>query len=682
MEQILLLPLVGKACILCNGTLTFYTLPELSPAFGGKIKQHECTWIGGLDSNLVEQDQNPNDGSVIIICLKSRLRLVRIGEQARTIRNIEVGNILDIQRRDDLACVADAISYSLLDVVNQRKIDLFPISSAPISPPPRAASPAPPSFDLADRPLARSSSLRNPNRPANLRTHDRQVSLGSPPRPIDRLRQESPRRPSSLGTSPTRSAPPSPGVDTEGNPLPDHPQRLPSPTKPAIPSSPLKPHIASPSPNEFLLTTGTSQDEPGVGMFVNLDGDVVRGTVDFTTYPESLLLDGSGIDPSNPPSPGDAPDEGYILAVVRRGQHKVIEYQRWDVGPGESQHVKGWLSLTASDTEDSNPPFAIGLRNAATSMTMNVPEIGSALGLRRLHLSSSTSTDDESDVKRSKDEDQLITQFANIKARVLLYTRDRVYWVVRNPIVVRLESQLRTSWSIAGGEFSVDRVKVQKVINSIRGQEATNEFEFLGFNYIRQQASLLLLIDLILCTIDGRLASKQDKQSTLEALIAGEIDPRTILSIIPILSEEVIEGPQGIWVPGGLRDTITSFRTTRDLASIPNDMDGPFANNLLQVVKDYLLVWRRKKGFGSVADEASVTYTIDASLLHLLLFLDADSPPGPARPSSLRAELNDVVDHGVECFPRAVELLEQYQRLYILSRLYQSRKQISQVLAT
>ena len=34
------------------------------------------------------------------------------------------------------------------------------------------------------------------------------------------------------------------------------------------------------------------------------------------------------------------------------------------------------------------------------------------------------------------------------------------------------------------------------------------------------------------------------------------------------------------------------------------------------------------------------------------------------------------------CFERAVELFEQHQRLYMLSRLYQSRKMVSQVLAT
>lgn len=701
-EQILLLPLVGKACILCNGTLTFYTLPELSPAFGGKIKQSDCTWIGGLDKNIIDEEQDPDDGSVIIICLKSKLRLIRIGEKARVIRDIELGGVLDVQRRDDLACVADPKSYSLLDVVNQRKIDLFPISSIPDIPS-RSASPAisPPPLDrpLArnsnrplernnDRPLARSVSARSPHRPPHLRGHERVASLGSQPKSPNFLAPDSPSPwpPRSASKSPPMSPIPSraesPAVDLDNKPLPTPPERMPSFTKPIATSTPLKPHITSPTPNEFLLTTGTSRDDPGVGMFVNLDGDVVRGTVDFASYPDSLILDGRGVDSSIPTTPGVTPDEGYILAIVRRDQQPVIEYQRWDVESGEARHAKGWLPLPNLDAQEDAPTVSVGLREAATGISLNVSEIGSALSLRRLPLGTPAKIDEEADAKRAKDEDQLISQFATIQARVLLHVRDRVCWVVRNPLVVRLESQLRASRTVTERSFNVHRDLVQKAVNTIRGQEATNEFEFLGFNYIRQQASLLLLIDLIQTTKEGVTAFEQDKRSTLEALIVGEIDPRIILSIVPVLSQEVVEGSQGIWIPGGLRDTIQAFKRTQDLDNVTQDVKGPFGDNLLQVIKEYLFVWRNKKGFGSVSDEAEVFHTVDAALLHLLLLLDKTSPRGPARLLSIRAELNDVVDHGVECFDRAVELLEQHKRLYILSRLYQNRKMIANVLAT
>src|SRR6202012_5536089 len=106
-KQILLLPEVGKACILCNGTLTFYTLPELSPAYAENIRQAGCTWIGGLDANLSGEERSSTGGTVIVICLRQRLRLIKIGKEARKIRDIELGGVSAIQRRADLACVAD-----------------------------------------------------------------------------------------------------------------------------------------------------------------------------------------------------------------------------------------------------------------------------------------------------------------------------------------------------------------------------------------------------------------------------------------------------------------------------------------------------------------------------------------------------------------------------------------------
>jgi hypothetical protein len=124
------------------------------------------------------------------------------------------------------------------------------------------------------------------------------------------------------------------------------------------------------------------------------------------------------------------------------------------------------------------------------------------------------------------------------------------------------------------------------------------------------------------------------------------------------------------------------LRDAMNSTELKPDTRGPYGDNLLQVIKRYLLVWRKKKGFGSVADESNVFKSVDAALLHVLLLLDQHSPRGPATGGSVRAELNDVVDKGVDCFDRAVELFEQFKRLYMLSRLYQSRKMTGLVLAT
>lgn len=87
-QQILLLPRVGKACILCNWTVTFYSLPELSPVFGTTLVKN-CSWIGGIDLNepLLDDGSAERSGGVtILLSLMRKIQVVRVGEDARAFK--------------------------------------------------------------------------------------------------------------------------------------------------------------------------------------------------------------------------------------------------------------------------------------------------------------------------------------------------------------------------------------------------------------------------------------------------------------------------------------------------------------------------------------------------------------------------------------------------------------------
>jgi hypothetical protein len=84
----LLLPAVSKACVLCNWTVTFYSLPELSPVF--EIAQiRSCNWIGGLDLNA-DRSGGGQDGRIpsvtVLLSLNRKMRVIRIGEEPRAIK--------------------------------------------------------------------------------------------------------------------------------------------------------------------------------------------------------------------------------------------------------------------------------------------------------------------------------------------------------------------------------------------------------------------------------------------------------------------------------------------------------------------------------------------------------------------------------------------------------------------
>jgi len=87
-QQILLLPRINKACILCNWTVTFYSLPELSPVFGN-TQVPNCNWIGGVDLNSAQSVSEPEPGVqsvTVLLSLNKRIRVVKIGEDARSLR--------------------------------------------------------------------------------------------------------------------------------------------------------------------------------------------------------------------------------------------------------------------------------------------------------------------------------------------------------------------------------------------------------------------------------------------------------------------------------------------------------------------------------------------------------------------------------------------------------------------
>ncbi|KAG8630411.1 hypothetical protein KVT40_002030 [Elsinoe batatas] len=688
-QQILLLPSVKKACVVCNGTYSFYTLPELSPAYGGKIKQGDCNWVGGLDENRTYEE---DESVIIIICLKQRIRVIRIGEQAKRIRDIELPGCVNVRRRGDLACVADEKSYSLIDVVNQRKIDLFPISSVPadIS---RAPSPNPSPRRSGEGPRPRPVSMHFPNSTetaspirSHVRGHERISSLGAEPRNTDRLTPDSPSQwPSRRSSrqfspgpdSPVRSRSPL-AQPRDGDNKPPPAQTI-EPETPPPPPEPLRPLILSPSPNEFLLSTGTIRSDPGVGMFVNHDGDVSRGTLEFSTSPSALLLDGQSNEPETPQSPTPPSGDSQVIALLRRqgSDQIVIETQGLDADPSS----KAYLSIpdTASDAKIINP----GLCQSTSENTISTPNIVFKLGLRRLYVKDTTKAGRQSDDAKAKQEDQLIERFAITTTRSVFFMKQSLYWLVRHPILLKLDARLDGALksTATSSLLTVQRSEAEYVFNSLRGRDPQDEIQFMTFNYIRQKAAVLLLLDLMIKTAHGTGASQKDLQYTQEALQSSDVEPRVVLSLIPALRDEISESDNGIWVPGGLRSLIEQVQTNPQLSTLQHD-SATFYNNILPLLKSYLLSWRKKKGFGSIADEVHVFQTVDAALLHVLLLLDSRSPSGPASAGSVRAELNDVVDNGVDCFDRAVVLMESFHRLYVLSRLYQSRKKAPLVLST
>lgn len=237
-----------------------------------------------------------------------------------------------------------------------------------------------------------------------------------------------------------------------------------------------------------------------------------------------------------------------------------------------------------------------------------------------------------------------------------------------------------TEASKSYSHFPADRRKPMQMIISLRGREPKTETEFLSLGYIRQRAGLLLFTSFLDSPTEQ--ASEAEYRATEEALLEGGLDPRVILAAIPQLRGEIVEGKHGIWVHGGVIHATKRIDTAGMIGKVGLADESIISEYTFQFMRRFLTAWRKKKGFGSIANENEVFRSVDAALLVVLLHLDKSSPSGPAPLHTLRAELNELVDHGVDCFERAITLLESHHRLYVLSRLYQSRKMAGEVLAT
>jgi vacuolar protein sorting-associated protein 3 len=649
--------------------------------------------------------------------------------------------------------VADSRSYALLDVDRQLKIPLFPISSLDDS---QASSVGGRIQDISSNTggrVQRSTSSAQPGHstiPSEDHGHSRSTSLGTFMSGVTRrqgqgessrersretqeriLREASP----ASGRSPIYSVQqepiPSKATSTSDKPLPAPPSEASAgeqlPTSPLPKPVYLKPHIVSPTPQEFLLVTGTGTRDPGIGLFVNLEGDPTRSALEFDHYPNDLVVDGRGVG-TDLSAANVEDEEGYVLATMGRDSEQGVQYgveiQRWDLDLGEGVTQKTWLQIPTNlepggVVERETPK--LGIRSLLQSGEINFEDVVERLRLRRfrpfatLSMGASSSSIRSVDSRtaaslemvsrekelfdsqeisgeegmlegweetRNDEELQFARRLGYSKTRIAVWSGDKIWWAVRNPLILQLDANLEPNREIVNESNKyqqLDRRKIVETINSLRGREAKSEIEYMSLRYIRQRSGLLLFISFI---SSSSRPTDIESRAAEEALLDGGLDPRVLIALVPLVRNEVISSKSGIWIHGGVKHAAEEFMSEREAATVSEDSPNPTPDYIMHFLRRFLTAWRHKKGFGSIPDGKEVFRCVDAALLVVLLELDKFSPRGPARANPLRSELNEFVDQGMDCFDRAVAILESYQRLFVLSRLYQSRKMASEVLST
>ncbi|KAK0392108.1 hypothetical protein NLU13_1606 [Sarocladium strictum] len=731
-QQILLLPRIGKACILCNWTVSFYSLPELSPV-DKPVKN--CNWIGGLDLNEPIHEASPGEAGDVILLLSTnqRIQVVRAVEEGRAqaVKKIAQGGTTLFIRRGTIACVADGSTYSLLDIEQQLRIPLMSISSLDDDTPQEDPGPVHTVPVEGGGGISRSASSAGARPSAVSQSHSRSTSLGGAG--LGNIRRQdasedgesaafqrtsSPlAKPSSPRPTGDSSLAPPPGDKS----LPDVPSRGGTPAQgadsKAKPSAAfLRPHIVSPTPEEFLVVIGKSPREPGIGMFVNLDGDATRPPLEFARYPKDLVVDGVTADMLASRPDLTAEEEGYALASMTQefddGLHNGLEIQPLimsDDGPKkywleaegvEKSSVYGVRSLVGSEETSFEDivkricqrrftPFSttvegstVSLKSADSRTALSMERLTKEKELFDRDSDSGESLPDNWEATRNAEEEDFVRRLSRTQARLAVWSGACIWWAVRNPLILQMDSKIDAACP-EPYDFSETSNKraIFSLLGSIRNRDARSELEFMTIGYLQQKAGIILLIHLL--SAGGQEEWNDAELSALEdVLVESKLDARVVLSLVPGVRNEIIEGRRGIWIYGGVKAAALAYLSSEKFEKTAKNAVSSLEPRVLHFLRRFLTSWRKMKGFGSVADENEVFRTVDAALLVVLLELDQHSPKGLNKGGAVRTELYDLVDKGVDCFDRAADLLESYHRLFVLSRLYQSRKLAGDVLAT
>ena len=296
-------------------------------------------------------------------------------------------------------------------------------------------------------------------------------------------------------------------------------------------TSNLRPQICSPTSEEFLLTTGTGYDEAGVGLFVNLEGEVVRGTLRFHRYPSSLVIDERISSTSSRENPGFDSQQPLVFASVgpnsKEDKH-VIQIQRWDV---EDPSSTEWLSLPRSHHDmPSNGQERISdtdhfLGSAKDPIPWMFSEVSTMLQASRLFSQeterSTILQQSAQDSHRLKEEQEVGHRLGQSASPLVVWSSRSISIILKQPLATKLNCYLDAGlYAFAENEVpTVDRTAIFAVTQMIQNAECASETDFLSLNLIRQKSSFILFADLLFHSSDSIQIPEQERQLIERLLI-------------------------------------------------------------------------------------------------------------------------------------------------------------------
>ncbi|KAF9388781.1 transforming growth factor, beta receptor associated protein 1 [Podila verticillata] len=377
----------------------------------------------------------------------------------------------------------------------------------------------------------------------------------------------------------------------------------------------IKPVCVAIAENEFLLASATSSGQTAIGIFCSGNGDPVRGTLQWSSYPRALGV-----------------EFPYVAALLKSGSieihnildQKLIQTVRFDPSMDPKTLVQG-------------PGLAVWMSALARILTV---QAGGSIRSNEPGASSSQRKGDEN-----------INRISSVLARVLIAGKESVSALVTTPLILHADGLLRN------GRVEEALVLSEKTTATLSSDNLHSDRLQQELDYIYQKSGLIYLGETL---FDDAFALLQ----------RGKIDPRAVVALFP----DVLQKPNLL---GDITVFVGVLELLKQLQSLPNiitkimlksggdqgdEYKQMFLHNAKEVFQQYLVTYRKQHAHLKGAPNPALA-AVDTALIGLFA------------ESGNREQLYTLLESHNSC---AMKLSEQKLiengRFYGLSLLYKSVK--------
>lgn len=648
-SKIIILPSISRAIVLSQSTASVFTLPEFAPVSGiGSLRDINDICRDIDDKSILDTSHNVHqtNGVLVTVFTKASIRFVRVFPTAlKAEQKVDYpsGALMGLQR-SNFALVANDKTYDLVDLQNKQKIPLFEICTG-------GNDSEEEQVEEASVPSVEPIETKKPSDVEE--------------KPEDGKKEDVPEETKDKTTeSKTEET-------ATSEPFSEQPpeQQQADPVKLTASKKLLKkirPMVCPVGTDEFLVTSGTKVNEPSMGLVVNSDGDISRGTIAWPKYPDSIAV-----------------DYPYVAAVI---DSEIQFYSLHDQVLVQTIPFKTPPTVTtvSSPISQPYPPLADKIR-----LVPLVPVDEKSKDNKDLPIK-----DQEARIEKERKTAEALSV---ISSSLFVYSEeDGVQCLLASPRIFHLESLVDLN--------RIDEVKEEMENLEINSERAFVEIEYLG-----------LLVGL------GYLLH-EDFENATEAWLRGTLDPRVVVytydktcvrgemwifnGLLPLV-DRIIEnfnklksGPETESLATEHVEPQTSKKSKKGSNSKKNKHQkqlqqkqlrqkniesGIAAEELSQRLSHYLQYyayflqeWIKRRDLESVVDKSNTFYTLELAYLNLLLSsLDSQKlPPGSTFKISdpKTAFYHFIKTEIIESTDTTIEILGKNGKYYGQFLLYQKYK--------